>query len=211
MSLYRLSRYRFIEAQRSPYPVRVLCQVVAVPASGCYAWQRAQEQAGSAQSPAWEEALVKGFGRHQRRYGTRRLQVALRRRGYRIGRQRLRAAMRRRGLRALPPKACTPRTTESTHGLRCAPNRLLDQPTPTQANRARVSDSRYLPLANGGWAVPGRAYPCAYQDRVSQQAVGWHAMAPMPEELVTRALQRAFWAQPPPPGLLVHADRGRAR
>lgn len=29
----------------------------------------------------------------------------------------------------------------------------------------------------------------------------------MQEELVTRALQRAFWAQPPP-GLLVHSDRG---
>ena len=32
--------------------------------------------------------------------------------------------MRRRGLRALQPKAYTPRTTNSTHLLRCAPNRL---------------------------------------------------------------------------------------
>ncbi|MEJ7663956.1 MAG: hypothetical protein WKG07_32705 [Hymenobacter sp.] len=38
-----------------------------------------------------------------------------------MGRQRLRAAMRRRGLHALQPKAFTPRTTDSTHGLRCAP------------------------------------------------------------------------------------------
>ena len=30
----------------------------------------------------------------------------------------------------------------------------------------------------------------------------------MPEELVTRALRRAFWSQPPTPGLLVHSDRG---
>ena len=30
----------------------------------------------------------------------------------------------------------------------------------------------------------------------------------MPEELVTKALQRAFWAQPPTPGLIVHSDRG---
>ena len=33
-------------------------------------------------------------------------------------------------------------------------------------------------------------------------------MAAMPEELITTALQRAFWAQPPTPGLLVHSDRG---
>ena len=32
-------------------------------------------------------------------------------------------------------------------------------------------------------------------------------MAAMPEELVTTALQRAFFAQPPTPRLLVHSDR----
>ena len=29
----------------------------------------------------------------------------------------------------------------------------------------------------------------------------------MPEELVTTALQRGFWAQPPTPDLVVHSDR----
>ena len=68
-----MSRYRFIEGQRSQYPVRLLCQVVGVPTSGYYVWQQAQGQAGSEKSRAWEEALVKVFGRHKRRYGTRRL------------------------------------------------------------------------------------------------------------------------------------------
>ena len=85
------------------------------------------------------------FGVHKRCYGTRRLQVARREKGHRVGRQRLRAAMRRRGLRTRQPKAFTPRTTDSTHGLRCAPNRLLDQPKPTQANRVWVSDSKSGP------------------------------------------------------------------
>ena len=60
--------------------------------------------------------------------------------------------MGRQGLYALQPKAYTPRTTDSTHGLRCALNRLLDQSKPTQANRVWVSDITYLPLANGAWA-----------------------------------------------------------
>ena len=111
--------------------------------------------------------------------------------------------MRRWGLRALQPKAFTPRTTDSTHGLRCAPNRLLDQPRPTQANRVWVSDTTYLPLVDGNWA-----YLCAFQDMASKRVVGWQVGAAMPEERVTNALQRAFWSQPPTPGLLVHSDRG---
>ncbi len=153
--------------------------------------------------PAWETALVKVFGVHKRCYGPRRLQVALHKKGHRVGRQRLRTAMRRRGLHALQPKAFTPRTTDSTHGLRCAPNRLLDQPKPTLANQVWVSDITYLPLANGNWA-----YVCAFQDMASKQVVGWQVGATMPEELVTRALQRAFWSQPSTPGLLMHSDRG---
>ena len=35
-----MSRYRFIEAQRGSYSVRLLCQLVQVPASGYYAWQQ---------------------------------------------------------------------------------------------------------------------------------------------------------------------------
>jgi putative transposase len=138
----------------------------------------------------------------KRCYGTRRLHVALRGKGYRVGRQRLRAAMRRRGLRALRPKAFTPRTTDLTHGLRCAPNRLLDQPKPTQPNRIWVSDSTYLPLANGDWA-----YLCAFQDMARKLVLGWQVGATMPEELVPSVLQRAFWSQPPTPGLVVHSDR----
>ncbi len=187
-----MSRYRFIEAHRGQHPVRLLCHVLGVPTSGYYAWQQAQQQVVIEKQPAWEEALVKVFGRHKRRYGTRRLQVALRRKGYRVGRQRLRGAMRRRGLHALQPKAFTPRTTDSTHGLRCAPNWLLNQPKPTQANQVWVSDITYLPLANGNWG-----YLCAYQDMVSKQVVGWHVMATMPEELITTALQRAFWPNRP--------------
>ena len=202
-----MSRYRFIDAQRDQYPVPLLCQLVAVPASGYYAWQRAQEQAVTQPEPAWETALVKVFGVHKRCYGMRRLQVARRQRGHRVGRQRLRAARRRRGLAALQPKAFTPkaftpRTTDSTHGLRCAPNRLLDQPKPVRANRVWVSDLTYLALANGDWA-----YLCAFQDMASKPVVGWQVGATMPEELVTTALQRAFWAQSPAPGLLVHSDR----
>ena len=101
------------------------------------------------------------------------------------------------------PRPNTPRTTDSTHGLRCAPNRLMDQPKSTRANQVWVSDITYLPLANGNWA-----YLCAFQDAATKHVVGWHVGTTMPEELVTTALQRVFFAQPPTPNLIVHSGRG---
>ncbi|RYY21314.1 MAG: hypothetical protein EOO36_01095 [Cytophagaceae bacterium] len=104
---------------------------------------------------------------------------------------------------AQQPKAFVPRTTDSTHGKRCAPNLLLDQPKPTQANRGWVSDITYLPLANGDWVYCG-----AFQAVCTKQVVGWQVRADMPQALVTTTLPRALLAQRPAPGLLVHADRG---
>jgi len=201
-----MSRYCFIAAGRGHYPLRRLCQVLGVPPSGFYAWQQGPQRAVGKEMSAWETVLVKVFDFHKRHYGTCRLQVALRHNGHRVGRQRLRTALARRGLRALQPKAFTPRMTDSTQGLRCAPNRLLDQPKPTRANRVWVSDISYLPLANGSWA-----YLCAFQDVASKHVVGWYVLAAMPEKLVITALQRGFLAQPPTPELIVHSDRGRTR
>ena len=69
----------------------------------------------------------------------------LRQNGHTVGRQRLRpcaaGAYVRCNPRPIPHVQPTPRTG-------CAPNRLLDQPKPIQANQVWGSDSTYLPLAN---------------------------------------------------------------
>ena len=202
-----MSMMHFIDQQRLCYPVRQLCQVLGVVPSRYYAWR--QHPVGGAvgtTEPAWETDMVAVFDHHKRRYGTRRLQVELREKGHRVGRQALRTGLRRHGRKALQPKSFVPRTTDSTHGQRCAPNLLLDQPKPTQANRVWVSDITCLPLASGAWA-----YLCAFQDVYTKLVVGWQVRADMPEALVTSALQRAMLAQRPAPGLMVHSDRGRTR
>jgi putative transposase len=55
--------------------------------------------------------------RYKQRYGTRRLRAELQAQSYRIGRQYLRTELRCREPRTLQPRAFTPRTTDSTHGL----------------------------------------------------------------------------------------------
>ena len=182
----------------------MLCRTLNVSPARYYAWRtRQQPTPVRPAAPDWEQALKDTFGQHKRCYGTRRLRVELQAQGHRVGRQRLRAAMRRHRLQAIQPRAYTPRTTDSTHGLRSAPNRRLDQPKPTQPNQVWVSDSTYLPLASGQWA-----YLCAFQDAYTRQVVGWRVLDTMPEELVTSALRQALLARQPAPGLVVHSDRG---
>ena len=160
-----MSPMHFIDQQRIYYAVQQLCQVLDVMPSRYYAWRH--RQAAGASEPTWETEMLAVFDHHERRYGNRRLQVELRGKGHRVGRQALRTGLRRHGRRVLQPKAFDLRTTNSTHGQRCAPNLLLDQPRPTRANRVWVSDITCLPLASGAWA-----YLCAFQDVCTKHVVG---------------------------------------
>ena len=83
-----------------------------IDAKRVYAWQKAAQQ-----PLPTEAAEVRALrAAHKRRYGTRRLQVELREKGYQVGRQVLRTGLGRHQRRTLQPKAFAPRTTDSTHG-----------------------------------------------------------------------------------------------
>jgi putative transposase len=56
-----MSRSRFIAAERGHYPVRRLCQVLGVPASGYYAWQAGQQRAVGARHAGLENGLGQGL------------------------------------------------------------------------------------------------------------------------------------------------------
>lgn len=108
-----MSCYPFMDQQRGSYCVRLLYQVLEVAPARYYAWRKqAPSPATSAAPVVWEAALEKAFTRHHKRYGTRRLRVELREEDHRVGRAQALTA----------------------HGLRCAPNRLLDQPAPSCPN-----------------------------------------------------------------------------
>ena len=122
-----MSRYTFIHACVEPWPVRVLCRLLAVSSAGYYQWR------GRSAPPvaAWQPAAQAAFTRHARRYGTRRLRAELRAEGYAVGRFALRSWLRRHGLRALSTRPQRPRTTVADPAAIVAENRLLGQPAPT--------------------------------------------------------------------------------
>ena len=63
-----MTRYQFIATCTEPWPVQVLCQVLAVSPAGYYQWRH---RPAAAPVP-WQVAAQAAFTRHARRYGTRR-------------------------------------------------------------------------------------------------------------------------------------------
>ena len=148
-------------------PVRRLCSVLGVPAVGIMRGKRSSNGWWGRQCRPGKRRWSKPLASINAATAPTGLQVALREKWHRVGRQRLCTALARQGLRALQPKVFTQCTTNSPHELRCTPNLLLDQPTPTQTHRVWVSGITYLPLANSEWA-----YRYVFQDRCTKHVMG---------------------------------------
>ena len=83
-----------------------------------------------------------------------------------------------------------------------SPN-LLAETAVARPHQVYVSDITYLPLSGGGWA-----YLATWLDLYTRCIVGWAVADKMEAVLIIRALQGAIVRHKPPPGLLVHSDRG---
>ena len=137
-----MSRYTFIAACAEPWPVQVLCRLLAVSSAGYYQWR----QRPAPLVATWQPAAQAAFARHACRYGTRRLRAELHAEGHAVGRYALRSWLRGQGLRALSTRPHRPRTTVADPAVVVAENRLLGRPAPTAPDQVWVGDITYLGL-----------------------------------------------------------------
>jgi len=175
------------------------CDVFEVSRSGYYAAEKRSKQGKRLCKTSLEMKIV--FDRSDQSYGSRRIKTALNELGIRIGRYQVRSLMRKNQLKPIwKPKFV--HTTDSKHDLPVFENVLNRQFKQTSANHAWVADITYIRTLSG-WL-----YLAVVLDLYSRKVVGW-AMAPnMPAGLVCTALQMAIAQRQPPPGLIVHSDRG---
>ena len=148
-------------------------------------------------------AIDKIFWTNSRRYGSRRVQEALKEQGLNTGRHQVRRLMQEQDWRAIQPRSFVPKTTNSRHGLTACPNRLIEFGKPTAPNQVWVGDITYLPLADGNWA-----YLASWMDLFSRRIVGWWVDRHMKESLIVQAFDQALQQRQPKPGLIIHSDRG---
>ena len=194
--------FNFIRDHSCRWPVRLMCRVLEVSASGYYAWRSRPE---SARSVANRKLLIdvrRLHAEHHGRYGSPRVHAALRAEGRTVSRGRVERLMRRHGIRALAGRRFRPCTTDSRHYLPVAPNLLQQEFVAAALNRVWLADITYIATGEG-WL-----YLAAVLDLATRKIVGWAMRDHMRTELPLAALMMAAQRQRPAEGLICHSDRG---
>lgn len=191
----------FIRAEKANHSVSMLCRVMCVPRSTYYAWTVREPSERDREDARLKPLIRRIFLDSRKRYGSPRIHRTLQHHDVRVGRKRVARLMREQELRSVSKRKYQ-RTTDSSHGLKPAPNKLDRKFNVREPNRAWVGDITYLKTMHG-WL-----YLAVLIDLASRRVVGWAMATHMRQELAQACLQMAVHQRQPETGWLHHTDQG---
>jgi len=199
-----VTKFAFVSAERGNHAVATLCRVVGASVSGFYAWRRAipAVQNRAKAKAELRDHIGRIFASRRHVYGSPRIHAELRREGRRHSRRRMSRSMRELGLSARQGRRRTPRTTDSRHDLRVAPNLLDRNFAAERPDTVWLADISYIATGEG-WL-----YLAAIKDMATREIVGWSMADHLKAGLCLDALVMALHRCQPPRGLIHHSDRG---
>jgi putative transposase len=194
-------RFRFIEAEKALYPVRLLCRCLAVSRSGYYAWRRRPVSARVKQDARLRVEIAASHAASRRTYGSPRILRDLREEGHRVSRKRVARLMRELGLEGRRKRRFRA-TTDSKHRFPVAPNVLMRDFDVEAPNTVWLTDITYLATLEG-WL-----YLAVVLDLFSRRVVGYAMSERIDRALVLEALRKALVQRSGTRDLIHHSDRG---
>jgi transposase InsO family protein len=194
-------RFRFIEAEKALYPVRLLCRCLAVSRSGYYAWRRRPVSARVKQDARLRVEIAASHAASRRTYGSPRILRDLREEGHRVSRKRVARLMRELGLEGRRKRRFRA-TTDSQHRFPVAPNVLMRDFDVEAPNTVWLTDITYLATLEG-WL-----YLAVILDLFSRRVVGYAMSERIDRALVLEALRKALVQRSGTRDLIHHSDRG---
>lgn len=190
-----------MKANQATQPVRVMCRLLKVSASGFYAWDE-RPLSARARVDIGLTATIHAIHRRSRgAYGAPNIHAELADdHGIFVGRKRVARLMRAAGLRGVMPQRFV-RTTVSDEGNAVATD-LVDRKFAAEGpDQLWVADITYVPT----WT--GFLYLATVLDVWSRRIVGWAMEMHLRTELVLAALNTAL-AQRRPEAVVHHSDHG---
>ena len=186
---------------QADFPVRVLCRVLQVSASGFYAWRDRKPSRRAMENAVLTEQIRAAHAASDGTYGRDRIDAELRDQGVQINHKRIMRLMRLAGLRGVSRRRGFVVTTRREAGQSRAPDLVQRRFIATAPNRLWVADMTYVPT----WA--GFIYLAVVIDAWSRRVVGWSIGEHMRAELVLAALNMAL-ATRRADGVVHHSDQG---
>jgi putative transposase len=189
-----------VNANQAIYGVATMCRVLAVSASGYYAW-RIRPPSARARTDVELTSRITAIHQYSRgTYGAPRIHEELLAAHIHLGRKRVARLMRAAGLRGVSRRKWVA-TTVRERGARPAPDLVERNFVAAAPNRLWVADITYIPT----WA--GFLYLAVVLDTFSRRIVGWAMETHLRTELVLQALNLALW-QRRPKEVIHHSDQG---
>ena len=196
-----MSCFRFIAAEKTNYPISLMCRLLGVSRSGFHAWEQRAPSKRALADAALTEQIRGMYTRSRDSYGARRIFLDLRDEDVRVGRKRVERLMRAAGLSGYVKRRKF-RTTFGMPGVRVADDLVERDFNPPAPDRLWASDIKYVST----WE--GTLYLASVIDCFSRKVVGWSMRADMPAELVVDAVEMAIERRRPAGELVHHSDQG---
>ena len=190
-----------MDAHRGEFRIGTMGEVLGVSRSGYYAWRRRPRSLRDEANEKLTQTIRRIHDESRRIYGSPRIYAALQQGGIACGRHRVARLMRDEGIRSKTKRRFRYIATKRAE-TPAAPNRLERCFTAARPNRVWASDITIVKTAEG-WL-----HLAIVLDLFSRKVVGWATSKAVTQTLALEALQRAFTARRPKPGLLHHSDRG---
>jgi len=182
------------------YGVATMCRVLAVSASGYYAWRKRPPSA-RARAEVELTARIQAIHQYSRgTYGAPRIHQELRAAEIRVGCKRVARLMKAASLRGASRRPWLITTVRDRHA-RPAPDLVERNFTAAAPDCLWVADITYIPT----WA--GFLYLAVVLDTFSRRIVGWAMATHLRTELVLEALNMAL-GQRRPAAVIHHSDQG---
>ncbi len=194
-------RYACIDRRRDRYPVRMMCRLLQVSASGYYAWRTRPECPRATRDRELMGRIRRVHEASKGVYGSPRVHAELVAEGVHVGRHKVARLMRLERLRGCPKRRFRV-TTHRDPAHAVAPNLLTQNFKAEAPNRRWAADITYISTAQG-WL-----YLAVVMDLYSRRIVGWSMSHWMSRRLVIDALRMAIAARQPNGPLIHHSDRG---
>ena len=197
-----MTRYRFIEAESSRYPVAQVCRIAQVSRAAYYAWKGTPASARAAEDAALTAKIRAIHAASGGQYGVPRVLAELRAQGVDVGKKRVARLMTAAGLRGRrPPRWVRTTTPEPTPPA--IPDRVHGEFTAAAPDVLWVGDITYVRTWEG-WL-----YLATVLDVFSRRVIGWAVADHMRAALVCDALRMAVATRGGTvAGVVFHSDRG---